>query len=85
MSDRDVYLSGRWQSIEQVEAHTSSFIAVYADRRGERILARRPFTFDRTETGVWITDARGRRWHALGRSVGDPKDPTFETWAEVGS
>lgn len=90
-TDRDVYIArvvikgGEYPKdvmptcIEDMSEYIdATIVAVYADRRGERIINRCPLKIE----GNIITDSKGRRWRALGVTYGDPIDPSFVPWGD---
>lgn len=61
----------------------AAYVVVYADLHGERVINRRPLRVERVKDGVSITDAKGRRWDAVGVTFGNPRMPTLVRWADV--
>lgn len=68
------YVVGPWSNLEELQKSTRTPLVIqYADGHGQRLLNKIPFEFDET----LVTDANGRTWDVIGRSVWDFESQTY--------
>ena len=72
--------AGAESPTEATNPNALAYIVVYADKRGERVVNRRPLRTKVVGDTVELHDGKGRFWRLLGYTTGNPRNPDLNDW-----